>query len=124
MSRTCSSGWVNRSWTVNWSIILDPLLSWALIAAVLVPVTLLALAGLWNRQRGALFRLAATAALAAGLVNPVLLNEEREPLKSVAAIIVDRSQSQDIGDRGAQTDQAVAALKERLARFKQFDVRV
>ena len=83
---------------MNWSIAFEPLLSWPLAGRVLVPVALLALAGLWFRQRGALFRFAALAALAAALINPVLLDEEREPLKSVVALIVDRSQSQDIGD--------------------------
>ncbi|MFA6157684.1 hypothetical protein, partial [Mesorhizobium sp.] len=63
-------------------------------------------------------------ALAAALLNPVFLNEERDPLKSVVALIVDRSQSQDIGDRTRQTDEAVAGLQQRLGRFKQFDVRV
>jgi hypothetical protein len=109
---------------MNWSVTFEPLLSWPWLTAVLIPVALLALAGLWFRQRGALFRLAALAALAAALFNPVFLNEEREPLKSVVALIVDRSQSQDIGDRTAETDQAVEGLQERLARFRQFDVRV
>ncbi|MGE3308090.1 MAG: hypothetical protein AB7I52_19195, partial [Rhizobiaceae bacterium] len=44
--------------------------------------------------------------------------------KSVVALVVDRSQSQDIGARTPQADQAVAALRERLSRFPQFDVRV
>ncbi|MCJ7788432.1 MAG: hypothetical protein MUP20_06990, partial [Methyloceanibacter sp.] len=49
---------------------------------------------------------------------------ERDPLKSVVALIVDRSQSQDIGNRQAETSAALAGLQERLARFKQFEVRV
>ena len=85
---------------------------------------LLALAGLFFRQRGAWLRFAALAALAAALINPVLLDEEREPLKSVVALVVDRSQSQDIGDRQAETSAALAGLQQRLARFPQFDVRV
>jgi hypothetical protein len=109
---------------MNWSIAFEPLLSWPLAAAVLLPAALLALAGLLLRQRGSWLRLAAFVALALALVNPVLLDEQRDPLKSVVALIVDRSQSQDIGDRTAETNQAVTALKERLARFKQFDVRV
>jgi len=109
---------------MNWSLALEPLLAWPLIAAVLVPVGLLAIAGVFLRQRGALFRFAAFVALALALINPVLLDEQRDPLKSVVALVVDRSQSQDIGQRSKETDEAVAALQERLARFKQFDVRV
>lgn len=109
---------------MNWSISFEPLISWPLLALVLVPLLALALVGLWVRQRGAILRFVALLALAAALFNPVFLNEEREPLKSVVALIVDRSQSQDIGDRTRQTDEALAGLQQRLGRFKQFDVRV
>ncbi|MFK0690212.1 hypothetical protein ACFX5Q_18680 [Mesorhizobium sp. IMUNJ 23033] len=109
---------------MNWSINFEPLLSWPLLAAVLVPLVLLALVGLWFRQRGSVFRFAALLALGAALLNPVFLDEEREALKSVVAIVVDRSQSQDIGERTKQTDEALAGLQQRLGRFKQFDVRV
>jgi hypothetical protein len=109
---------------MNWSLALEPLLSWPVLGAILVPLTLLAALGVWFRQRGAIFRLAAVAALAAALLNPVLLDENREPLQSVVALIVDRSQSQDIGERTAETDQAVAGLQKQLAGLKQFEVRV
>ncbi|MEP6565132.1 MAG: hypothetical protein ABJB10_08325 [Mesorhizobium sp.] len=109
---------------MNWSISFEPLISWPLLATVLVPLVLLALVGLWFRQRGAIFRFAALLALGAALLNPVFLSEEREALKSVVAVIVDRSQSQDIGERTKQTDDALAGLQQRLGRFKQFDVRV
>src|SRR5690606_32073967 len=46
------------------------------------------------------------------------------PLKSTVALIVDRSQSQDIGARNATTDAALAEVQARLSRFDQFDVRV
>lgn len=109
---------------MNWSLSFEPLISWPLLAIVLVPLILLALVGLWFRQRGAIFRFAALLALGAALLNPVFLSEEREALKSVVAVIVDRSQSQDIGERTKQTDDALAGLVQRLGRFKQFDVRV
>ncbi|MBD0414515.1 hypothetical protein [Oryzicola mucosus] len=108
---------------MNWSIASEPLFSWPILVAMMIPLALLALAGVWFRQRGAWFRLAALAALALALINPVLLDEQREPLKSVVALVVDRSQSQDIGERTAQTDAAVQGIKERLQRFPQFDVR-
>lgn len=108
----------------NWSLSFEPLLSWPLLAAVFIPLALLALAGLFLRQRGAVMRAIALAALAAALLNPVLLDEEREPLQSVVALVVDRSQSQSIGEREQQAEAALAGMKERLARFGQFDVRV
>ncbi len=109
---------------MNWSIAFEPLLSWTWLGVALVPLALLALAGLLLRQRGAFFRLAAFAALALALLNPVLLDEEREPLKSVVALVADRSQSQDIGDRRDMTDAAIEELRAKLGRFPQFDVRV
>ena len=109
---------------MNWSISFEPLVSWPLFGLLFVPLLLLALAGLWFRQRGSALRFVALLALAAALLNPVFLDEEREALKSVVALIVDRSPSQDIGDRTKQTDEALAGLQQRLARFKQFDVRV
>ncbi|HEY5818725.1 MAG TPA: hypothetical protein VIU14_10060 [Mesorhizobium sp.] len=109
---------------MNWSLAFEPFLSWPAMAVMLGLALLFGVAGIVLRQRGAWLRLAAFAALAAALFNPVLLDEERDPLKSVVALIVDRSQSQDIGERSKQTDEALAGLQERLARFKQFDVRV
>lgn len=109
---------------MNWSISFEPLQSWPLLALVLAPLLVLAAVGLWFRQRGATFRFAALIALGAALLNPVFLDEEREALKSVVAVIVDRSQSQHIGDRTKQTDEALAGLQQRLGRFKQFEVRV
>jgi hypothetical protein len=109
---------------LNWSVSFEPLISSPLLALALVPLAALALVGLWFGRRGAAFRFVALLALAAALLNPVVLSEEREPLKSVVALIVDRSQSQDIGERTRQTDEAVAGLQQRLGRFGQFDVRV
>jgi hypothetical protein len=109
---------------MNWSLAFEPLLAWHWFAALLIPVAALVAWGLFARQRGAWVRLAAMAALALALINPVLLDEEREPLKSVVALVVDRSQSQEIGDRRATTDRALEEMQARLARFDQYDVRV
>jgi hypothetical protein len=108
---------------MNWSVSFEPLIPWLWLAVIAVPVLALAVAGVFMRQRGAVLRLAGAAALALAVANPVLLDEEREALKSVVALIVDRSQSQDIGERQATTDAALAELQARLGRFSQFDVR-
>ncbi|MBN9044882.1 MAG: hypothetical protein J0H18_04350 [Rhizobiales bacterium] len=102
----------------------EPFLSPAWLAAILVPLGLLVLATLALRMRGGLIRLAAAAAVALALFNPVIVKEEREPLKSVVAVVVDRSQSQKLGARTADTDAALKAVRERLAAMPQFETRV
>jgi len=109
---------------MNWSLAFEPFFAWPILAVMFALALIFGVAGVFLRQRGAWLRLAAFVALALALFNPVLLDEDREPLKSVVALVVDRSQSQDIGERAKQTDDALAGLQERLARFKQFDVRV
>ncbi|MGH6763465.1 MAG: hypothetical protein ACRECW_17965 [Phyllobacterium sp.] len=106
------------------SLDFQPLLSLPVLAAVLLPLVLLVGASLFLRQRGSIIRSFALAALALALINPILVDEEREPVKSVVAVIADRSQSQDIGDRRADTDAAVAQIETTLGRLPQFDVRV
>jgi hypothetical protein len=105
------------------SLDFQPLVSNALLALLLVPLIALTLAGIYLRQRGSLLRLLAIAAFGMALFNPIVVNEEREPLKSVVAIIADRSQSQDLGNRSADTDAALKQVQTALTRLPQFEVR-
>jgi hypothetical protein len=57
------------------------------------------------------------------LANPSLTSEEREPLSTVVAVVVDKSASQEFGDRTAMTEAARAELKQRLDRFPNAEVR-
>ena len=61
--------------------------------------------------------------LVLALANPSLTREDREPLTSVLVVVVDKSPSQDFGDRAQQTEAARAALQERLARIAGLEVR-
>src|SRR5262249_40396357 len=58
------------------------------------------------------------------LANPSLTREDRDPIPSVAAVIVDKSPSQNFGDRNQQTEQTRDALVERLKRIPGLEVRV
>ncbi len=117
-----SNGWASDMNRL--ALAFEPLVSWPLLAAVAVPALLLALYALARRRRGAAIRFAALALLAGALANPVLLSEERESLKSIVAVVVDRSPSQEIGDRTAATDAALAALKARLEAMPGFETRI
>jgi hypothetical protein len=92
---------------------------WAAAALALVLAALLFLV----RSRGAAIRAIALALMVLALANPSFTREEREPLSSVAVVVVDKSPSQSFGDRQAQTEAARAALAERLGRIAGLDVR-
>jgi hypothetical protein len=76
------------------------------------------------RSRGALMRAVALALMVLALANPSLTREDRDPIPSVAAVIVDKSPSQNFADRTAQTEAARATLVERLKRVPGLEVRV
>ncbi|MDO9414830.1 hypothetical protein [Pararhizobium sp.] len=102
----------------------SPLLPWIAIALLGLAGLVFAALGFWRGMRGTILRTLALAALVLALANPVVLQEEREPLSTIVAVIVDRSQSQANTDRTAQTDKALAELKERLARFPRIETRI
>ncbi|ABA05882.1 conserved hypothetical protein [Nitrobacter winogradskyi Nb-255] len=93
---------------------------WSALAAIVV-ITVLLLVG---RARGAAVRVAALALILLALANPSFTREEREPLASVAAVIVDKSPSQNFGDRTDQAAKARDALVDRLKQVKGLEVRI
>ncbi|HEY5167612.1 MAG TPA: hypothetical protein VII80_07405 [Pseudolabrys sp.] len=93
---------------------------WAALAVAVLIAGLLLLA----RSRGAAVRAIALVLMVLALANPSLTREDRDPIPSVAAVIVDKSPSQDFGDRKQQTEAARATLLERLKRIPGLEVRV
>src|SRR5689334_13427661 len=75
------------------------------------------------RSRGWAMRAIALAMMVLALANPLFTREDREPLSSVVAVIIDKSPSQSFGDRLKQTEEARAQLAERLGRIQGLDVR-
>ena len=67
-----------------------------------------------SRSRGASIRTLALALIVLALANPSFTREDRDPLSSVAVVVVDKSPSQNFGDRTQQTEAARAAVVERL----------
>ena len=85
---------------------------------------LIALATIIARRRGGFLRLAATALMALALLNPSVVREEREKLKDVVVVLVDRSGSQALSVRPQQTDALKAELSTKLGREKDLELRV
>src|SRR5476651_863107 len=96
------------------------LVLWLAVAAIVVIAGLLLL----GRARGAAVRVAALVLILLALANPSFTREEREPLSSVAAVIVDKSPSQGFGDRTNETARAQEALVDSLKKIAGLEVRV
>ena len=106
-----------------YSISLSPLVPLWLFAA-LAAVVLLGVAAVLYLQRGrGVFRALALLALLGALADPSLVREEREPVKDVVAVVVDRSGSNRLADRSEQTQRARAALERQLASIPQVEPR-
>src|SRR5258705_6550341 len=76
------------------------------------------------RTRAGVVRAIALALFVLALANPSITREDRDPLTSVAAVVVDKSPSQEFGDRLQQTEAVRAALAERLRPIPGFEGRL
>src|SRR6201999_3678299 len=109
---------------MNYGIAFTPLVPslvlWLAMGAIVVIAGLLLL----SRARGWAVRVAALALIALALANPSFTREDREPLSSVVAVIVDKSPSQNFGTRNQETAKAQEELVDTLTRIKGLEVRV
>ena len=109
---------------MNYGIAFTPLVPsivlWVGLAAIVVIAALLLIA----RARGAAVRVAALALILLALANPSFTREDREPLSSVAAVVIDKSPSQNFGTRNQETAKAQEALVDSLKKIKGLEVRV
>ena len=105
-------------------IVFTPVLPWPAIAGLLVACALLVGYGAARGASGMVWRGIAFAAGLAALANPTVVEELRQPLRDVAAVIVDRSPSQALASRPAITASAQAAVETRLAALTDLEVRV
>jgi hypothetical protein len=105
---------------ITFAPLVPSLVLWIAIAAIVVITALLLL----GRARGAAIRVTALALIVLALANPSFTREEREPLTSVVAVVVDKSPSQNFGQRTKETAQAQEALVDALKKIKGLEVRV
>lgn len=109
---------------MNLAFTFSPLVPWPLIFIPLGLGLLLVAAALFRRAgRGMALRVAALLVLALALANPLAVREERELQPDVAVIVVDRSPSQEVGDRKRLTETALQSVQAALARYTDLEVR-
>ena len=104
------------------SLAFDPLLPWPWVAA-LVGLALLSavLAGL-ARLRSGVARALAALALGLALSGPQLVSEDRKPLPDTAIILLDQSESMQLGERTELAQAADVALREAITAERPTDI--
>ena len=108
---------------MNLGVAFAPLVADYIVWTALVVAIVLAVLLVLARVRGRYVRMVAIALFVLALANPSITQEDRDPLTSVAAVIIDKSPSQEFGDRTAQTEAVRAQLAERLGRLPGIEVR-
>src|SRR5919197_5465478 len=108
---------------MNFGISFAPLVPEIIVWIVLAIACVLAALLVFARARGLWMRIVAMALFVLALANPSITREDRDPLTSVAVVVIDKSPSQEFGDRTRQTEAVRAELAERLGRLPGLEVR-
>ena len=101
----------------------DPAFALWLLAPAGALLAILAVLVGRGRPLAIALRLAAAGAILLALMDPYLLREEREALPDIALLVVDESESQELGARREQTERARKAIQERLEREDALELR-
>ena len=106
--------------SISWA----PLIPWAVVIGLAVVAAGLVLLAWQRGASGAALRALGYAVLLLILANPSLITEDREPIDDLVIVVADRSQSQTIEPRTAQTDEAVTHLIRALEEIEATEVQL
>lgn len=97
-----------------WSLSFAPLVPLPLLIGLALLAAVAAGAALVLAGRSAILRALALIVLTLALADPSLVFEDREPVKDVVSVVVDRSGSNRLVDRTVQTEAALADVERQL----------
>ncbi|WP_127902606.1 hypothetical protein [Solirhodobacter olei] len=104
-------------------VVFDPLVPWPVIwLAAAVAVIAIGVA-LWRRLSGWGLRALTGVVILTALANPALQRETRRPLSDIVLMAIDRSSSQKLSDRDAQTTAAVKAIEAKIKAMPNTELR-
>ena len=109
---------------MQYGIAFTPLVPSLVLWLALAAITVIAALLLLRRARGAAVRVTALALILLALANPSFTREDRELLSSVATVVIDKSPSQNFGERTRETREAQEALVDSLKKIKGLEVRI
>lgn len=104
-------------------LVFDPLVPWPVIGVAAVLAAVAVGLALWRGLAGWWLRGLTALALLAALANPALQDESRTSLSNIVLLAVDRSASQRLGDRDAQTTAAVKAVEAEVKALPNTELR-
>jgi hypothetical protein len=102
----------------------DPLIPWWALWTLAAFAAALWAAYVALRGRARLFRALALTILALAVANPLWINEEREPLKDIVALVVDRSESMQFRGRSEAADAALEQLRAAIEADETLELRI
>jgi hypothetical protein len=108
---------------MGYGIAFEPLVSLPILLIAGFAAALVSALLIISRSRGAFLRAVALGLALLALGNPSFTREDREPLTSVVAVVVDKSASQRFGDRAKAAEVARVALTDRLSKIPGLEVR-
>lgn len=108
------------STTLHFTPILDPQYLWGMA----IMGGLLFVISIFYYPRGIIMRTLTFAAFMIAILNPSIIKEERNYVKDVAVIVVDKSSSQNIEQREKRTNTALSSITKQIEDMNMFDLRV
>ncbi len=102
----------------------DPIIPWLALWALIAVSAVLWGGYVWRGGKAWLFRAIALSILALALANPLWVEEEREPLKDIVALVIDRSESMNFRGRTETAQAAYDALKTQIEADETLELRV
>ena len=115
-----SNGWGNSA---MWSLSFSPLVALPWLVALCLAAALAAGMALVLSGKAAILRALALGVLALALADPSLVFEDRERVKDIVTVVVDRSASNRLADRAQQTEKAREALERQLKAMPDIEAR-
>jgi len=106
------------------SIVFSPVVPTLVLTVIGSLALLAAFYSLSQRAHGSLFRLGALVFLFITIANPQVVRENLKPIDDIAIIVADGSNSQAVGNRKQQTQQAVNKLSASLKQLRNLEVRI
>ncbi|MEM6711230.1 MAG: hypothetical protein AAF590_03000 [Pseudomonadota bacterium] len=107
----------------DWSLVVEPMVPWWLIAIGAVVALVLTALSILSRRRGAVLRASALALVLAMLLDPSLRLEEREQLPTVVALVTDQSASHTIAGRQAVANAVAGDLEGVIGSLEEVELR-